>query len=150
MSINKVMLIGELTKDVVYKYAKTTIALLNLKTTESWVDRESGENKQAHQFHRVVIFGSLADECQKKQIREGSKIYVEGMLSHRSYDDVKTGVKKYITEVKLSGFRSALQLLDSKGEAKAELEIGEIDEPKPHEAIIPVELDKEFDDDIPF
>ena len=47
MSINKVMLIGELTKDVVYKYAKTTIALLNLKTTESWVDRESGETKQA-------------------------------------------------------------------------------------------------------
>ena len=150
MSINKVMLIGELTKDVVYKYAKTTIALLNLKTTESWVDRESGENKQAHQFHRVVIFGSLADECQKQQIREGSKLYVEGMLSHRSYDDVKTGVKKYITEVKLSGFRSALELLDSKGEMTGEREIGDIDEPTPAQQTITPVGKEEFEDDIPF
>ena len=149
MSINKVILIGNLTKDVEYKYAKTTIALLNLATNENWTDKQTGEKKSKAEYHRIVIFGVLADICQKLQIRKGSKLYIEGQLTHRDYED-NAGVKKYVTEVKLSGFRSALELLDSKGEMSGERIIGEIDEPKPHETITPVELDKEFDDDIPF
>ena len=149
MSINKVILIGNLTKDVEYKHAKTTIALLNLATNENWTDKQTGEKKSKAEYHRVVIFGKLADICQKLQIRKGSKLYIEGQLTHRSYED-NTGQKKYVTEVKLSGFNSTLQLLDSKGEAKGEMEIGELGEPKPHEVITPVAMDEEFDDDIPF
>ena len=149
MSINKVILIGNLTKDVEYKHAKTTIALLNLATNENWTDKQTGEKKSKAEYHRIVIFGVLADICQKLQIRKGSKLYLEGQLTHRDYL-TETGQKKYVTEVKLSGFNSTLQLLDSKGEAKAEMEIGELGEPKPHEVITPVELDEEFDDDIPF
>ena len=149
MSINKVILIGNLTKDVEYKHASTPIALLNLATNENWTDKQTGEKKSKAEYHRVVIFGVLADICQKLQIRKGSKLYIEGQLTHRSYED-NTGQKKYVTEVKLSGFNSTLQLLDSKGEAKGEMEIGELREPKPHEVITPVAMDEEFDDDIPF
>ncbi len=84
-----------------------------------------------------------------RQLRKGSKLYVEGQLTHRSYED-NTGQKKYVTEVKLSGFNSALQLLDTKGEAKGEMEIGDLGEPKPsQQPIAPVASDG-FEDDIPF
>ena len=147
--VNKVILVGNLTKDVEYKHASTTIALLNLATNESWTDKQTGEKKSKAEYHRIVIFGVLADICQKLQIRKGSKLYVEGQLTHRSYED-NTGQKKYVTEVKLSGFNSALQLLDSKGEANGEMEIGNLGEPKPsQQPIEPVENDG-FEDDIPF
>ena len=105
--VNKVILVGNLTKDVEYKHASTTIALLNLATNEYWTDKQTGEKKSKAEYHRVVIFGVLADVCQKLQLRKGSKLYVEGQLTHRSYE--QNGQKKYITEVKLSGFNSALQ-----------------------------------------
>ena len=147
--VNKVILVGNLTKDVEYKHAKTTIALLNLATNESWTDKQTGEKKSKAEYHRVVVFGVLADICQKLQIRKGSKLYIEGQLTHRDYLD-KTGQKKYVTEVKLSGFNSALQLLDSKGEPKGEPEFGGYDEPRPTlEPITPVANDG-FEDDIPF
>ena len=141
--INKVILVGNLTKDVEYKHAKTTIALLNLATNESWTDKSTGEKKTKAEFHRVVVFDKLADICQKLQIRKGSKMYIEGQLTHRDY-------LKYVTEVKLSGFNSALQLLDSKGEPRGEPQHGAHDEPKPSQQPITPVVDDGFDDDIPF
>jgi single-strand DNA-binding protein len=149
--VNKVILVGNLTKDVEYKHASTTIALLNLATNESWTDKQTGEKKSKAEYHRVVIFGVLADVCQKLQLRKGSKLYVEGQLTHRSYE--QNGQKKYITEVKLSGFNSALQLLDTKGEAKEEMEIGDLGEPKPSQQPITLVASDGFEndmDDIPF
>ena len=149
--VNKVILVGNLTKDVEYKHASTTIALLNLATNESWTDKQTGEKKSKAEYHRVVIFGVLADVCQKLQLRKGSKLYVEGQLTHRSYE--QNGQKKYITEVKLSGFNSVLQLLDTKGEAQANEESADISKPETfQEPITPVDSDGfENDmDDIPF
>ena len=149
--VNKVILVGNLTKDVEYKHASTTIALLNLATNESWTDKQTGEKKSKAEYHRIVIFGVLADVCQKLQLRKGSKLYVEGQLTHRSYE--QNGQKKYITEVKLSGFNSVLQLLDTKGEAQANEESADISKPETfQEPITPVSSDGfENDmDDIPF
>jgi len=149
--VNKVILVGNLTKDVEYKHASTTIALLNLATNESWTDKQTGEKKSKAEYHRIVIFGVLADVCQKLQLRKGSKLYVEGQLTHRSYE--QNGQKKYITEVKLSGFNSVLQLLDTKGEAQADVESADISKPETfQEPITPVSSDGfENDmDDIPF
>ena len=146
--VNKVILVGNLTKDVEYKHASTTIALLNLATNESWTDKQTGEKKSKAEFHRIVIFGVLADVCQKLQLRKGSKLYVEGQLTHRSYE--QNGQKKYVTEVKLSGFNSALQLLDTKGEAKGEMETGNLGEPKPSQQPIEPVANDGFEDDIPF
>ena len=146
--VNKVILVGNLTRDIEYKHASTTIALLNLATNESWTDKQTGEKKSKAEFHRVVIFGVLADICQKLQLRKGSKLYVEGQLTHRSYE--QNGQKKYVTEVKLSGFNSALQLLDTKSEAKGEMEIGNLGEPKPSQQPIEPVASDEFEDDIPF
>ena len=147
--VNKVILIGNLTKDVEYKEGSTAIALLNLATNETWRDKQTGEKKSKAEFHRIVIFGKLAEVCQKLQIGKGSKLFIEGQLTHRSYE-TPSGEKKYITEVKLSGFNSSLQLLDSKGDARGEVEIGGIEEPRPQETITPVQRDEEFDDEIPF
>ena len=146
--VNKVILVGNLTRDIEYKHASTTIALLYLATNESWTDKQTGEKKSKAEFHRIVIFGVLADVCQKLQLRKGSKLYVEGQLTHRSYE--QNGQKKYVTEVKLSGFNSALQLLDTKGEAKGEMEIGNLGEPKPSQQPIEPVANDGFEDDIPF
>ena len=86
--VNKVILVGNLTRDIEYKHASTTIALLNLATNESWTDKQTGEKKSKAEFHRIVIFGVLADVCQKLQLRKGSKLYVEGQLTHRSYEQL--------------------------------------------------------------
>ena len=158
MSINKVILVGHLTKEPDYKIAESngnTVAIFTLATNENWTDKQTGEKKSDSQFHRVVVFGKLAEICQKLHLDTGSQLYVEGQLIHRSYVD-NQGVTKYITEVKLSGFNSALQSLDRKGEMLGEREIGERDEPKPtnldvapEKKITPV-AKEEFEDDIPF
>jgi len=152
MSINKVILVGHLTKQPDYKIAQSsgkTVAIFTLATNEHWTDKLTGEKKSASQFHRVVVFEKLAEICQNLHLDTGSHLYVEGQLTHRSYVD-KAGVTKYITEVKLSGFNSALQSLDRKGEMLGEREIGEIDEPKPSQQPITPVGKEEFDDDIPF
>ena len=148
--INKVILVGNLTRDPQYKSTSRgeTVALLNLATNEHWTDKETGEKKSKAEFHRITVFGKLADVCRQLNLGTASMLYIEGQLTHRSYE--QNGETKYITEVKLSGFKSAIQLLDRKGEPKGEVEIGEVFEPKPSEIIQPVELDEDFEDDIPF
>ena len=74
--VNKVILVGNLTKDVEYKHASTTIALLNLATNESWTDKQTGEKKTKAEFHRVVIFGVLADVCRVSTQRTGDRTCV--------------------------------------------------------------------------
>ena len=149
--INKVILVGNLTTDPQFKSTAKgeTVALLNLATNEHWTDKQTGEKKSKAEFHRIVVFGKLADVCRQLNLGTASMLYVEGQLTHRDYLD-KNGEKKYITEVKLSGFKSAIQLLDRKGEMLGEREIGEIDEPKPSQQPITHVGKEEFDDDIPF
>ena len=149
--INKVILVGNLTKPPEIKPTSKggVVALLNLATNESWTDKSTGEKVERSEYHRVTCFNKVAEIVQKLSLGTGSKLYVEGQLTHRDYVD-KTGIKKYITEVKLSGFNSALQSLDRKGEMLGEREIGEIDEPKPSQQTITPVGKEEFEDDIPF
>ena len=98
------------------------------------------------EWHRVVIFGRLADIAQK-YLHKGSKVYIEGQLRTRSWD--QNGEKRYTTEVVLSGFSSVLQMLNKvTGEPQGEPETGDL-EVAPEKKITPVG-EEEFEDDIPF
>ena len=145
--INKVILVGNLGREPEVKFSSDGKAIANLAvaTSESWTDKTTGQKQEKTEWHRVVIFGRLADIAQK-YLHKGSKVYIEGQLRTRSWD--QNGEKKYTTEVVLSGFNSALQMLNKvTGEPQCEPEIGDLDVAP--EKIQPVPAD-EFDDDIPF
>tara|TARA_B110000495_G_scaffold104498_1_gene90284 strand:- start:133 stop:576 length:444 start_codon:yes stop_codon:yes gene_type:complete len=146
--INKVILVGNLTKPAEIKNTSSggVVALLNLATNESWVDKTSGEKKSKAEYHRITIFNRLAEIVQKLDLDTGTQLYIEGQLTHRDYLD-KTGQKKYVTEVKLGGFGSELKILSKKANTQAQAPAQQIaDAPA---SITPVATE-EFDDDIPF
>ena len=144
--INKVILVGNLTKPAEIKNTSSggVVALLNLATNESWVDKTSGEKKSKAEYHRITIFNRLAEVVQKLDLDTGTQLYIEGQLTHRDYLD-KTGQKKYVTEVKLGGFGSELKILSKKANTQAPAQ-QIADAPA---SITPVATE-EFDDDIPF
>lgn len=118
-SVNKVILIGNLGKDPEVRSLSNggKVANLSVATSESWRDKASGEKKEKTEWHRVVIFGALADIAEK-YLKKGSKVYLAGSLQTRKWTD-QSGAEKYSTEVVLQGFNSELVMLDGKGgEAK--------------------------------
>lgn len=99
MDLNKVMLIGRLTRDPEIKKIPSgeSVATFGLATGRQWTDRQSGEKKSQTEFHNVVAWRRLA-EIVGQYLRKGSQVYIEGRLQTRSWDD-PSGVKKYRTEV---------------------------------------------------
>ncbi|MBM3515786.1 MAG: single-stranded DNA-binding protein [Alphaproteobacteria bacterium] len=114
-SVNKVILIGNLGKDPEVRTMQNgnKVANLSLATSESWRDKASGERKEKTEWHRVVIFGRLA-EIAEQYLKKGSKVYVCGQLQTRKWQD-KDGQDKYSTEIVLQGFNSELTMLDGRG-----------------------------------
>jgi len=114
-SVNKVILIGNLGKDPEVRTMQNggKVANFSLATSESWKDKSTGEKKEKTEWHRVVIFGQLADIAERF-LKKGSKVYVCGSLQTRKWTD-QAGVEKYSTEVVLQGFNSELTMLDGKG-----------------------------------
>ncbi|TVQ12601.1 MAG: single-stranded DNA-binding protein [Balneolaceae bacterium] len=111
-SLNKVMIIGHLgaDPDVRYSQNNTAIATLSVATNERYKD-QNGDWQESTEWHRIVAFGRIAEVCQE-YVKKGSKIYVEGSLQTRSWED-KDGVKKYTTEIKAR----TLFMLDGKGDS---------------------------------
>jgi len=97
--VNKVILIGNLGRDPEIRYTRdgTTVANLNLATSDSWNDAQ-GQRQERTEWHRVVAFGKLA-EITKEYLSKGRQIYIEGRLQTRSWED-KEGNKRYTTEIK--------------------------------------------------
>jgi single-strand DNA-binding protein len=97
--VNKVILIGNLGADPEVRYTGdgTAVANFSLATAESWKDRTSGERQEKTEWHRVVLWRQLA-ELAKEYLKKGSKVYIEGKLQTRSWDD-QSGQKRYTTEV---------------------------------------------------
>src|SRR5690242_2701293 len=112
-SVNKVILVGNLGRDPEIRSTQdgTRVATLNLATSETWRDRASGERKERTEWHRVAIFNDRLVELAEKYLRKGSKIYVEGQLQTRKWQD-QQGQDRYSTEVVLSRFRGELTMLD--------------------------------------
>jgi len=144
--INKVILIGNLGAKPELKYSSTGIGIANLSvaTSESWTDKSTGQKQEKTEWHRVGVFGKLA-EVITKYCDKGSKVYVEGKLQTRKYQD-KSGADRYTTEIVVSGFNGVIQMLDSvKGNTDNSNQITPSATP-----IEPVALDSEFSDVIPF
>ncbi|PPI88584.1 ssDNA-binding protein [Candidatus Pantoea edessiphila] len=97
--INKVILIGNLGQDPEVRYMTNGSAVANftLATSENWRDKNTGENKESTEWHRVVIFGKLA-EIANEYLRKGSQVYIEGQLRTRKWQD-QNGQERYTTEV---------------------------------------------------
>ena len=111
--INKVILVGNLGRDPETRAMQSggSVANLSVATAERWKDRD-GNRQERTEWHRVVVFGTLADVA-SKYLRKGSKVYLEGKLQTRKWQD-QSGQDRYATEVVLSGFGSALKILDGK------------------------------------
>ena len=116
-SVNKVILIGNLGRDPEVRHAQdgTKIVNLNLATSESWKDRNSGDRKEKTEWHRVVIFNEQLCRIAEQYLKKGSKVYLEGQLQTRKWQD-QSGQDKYTTEVVLQNFNSQLTMLDRAGD----------------------------------
>ena len=114
-SINKVILIGNLGADpeIRHTQAGKPIANLRIATTETWRDKNSGERKENTQWHTVVIFSEGLCKVAEQYLRKGSKIYLEGQLQTRKWQD-RDGNDRYSTEVVLQNFGGTLVMLDGK------------------------------------
>jgi single-strand DNA-binding protein len=112
--VNKVILLGNLGQDPEVRYAANgnAITTLSVATSETWKDKNSGEQQEKSEWHRVVIFGKLA-EVAGQYLRKGSKAYFEGKLATRKWQD-QSGNDRYSTEIVVDGFGGVLQMLDSK------------------------------------
>lgn len=112
-SVNKVILVGKLGADPEIRRTQsgTPIANLNVATSESWRDRNSGERKEKTEWHRVVIFNEGLCKVAEQYLKKGASVYIEGALTTRKWQD-QSGQDKYSTEVVLNGFNSTLTMLD--------------------------------------
>lgn len=112
-SINKVLLIGNLGADPELRRLNSGKPVVNLRiaTSESWRDKDSGERREKTEWHSVVIFNEGLCGVAEKYLRKGSKIYLEGQLQTRKWQD-QSGNDRYSTEIVLQGFGGSLVMLD--------------------------------------
>jgi len=114
-SVNKVILLGNVGRDPEIRATQSgsRIANLSVATSESWKDKATGERKENTQWHRVVIFNDALVGIIERYVKKGSKLYVEGQLETRKWQD-KEGKDQYSTEVVLRQYGGTLTLLDSR------------------------------------
>ncbi len=115
-SVNKVILVGNLGRDPESRSFQNGGKVVNLRiaTSESWKDRNSGEKKEKTEWHSVAIFNEGLANVAERFLRKGSKVYIEGQLQTRKWQD-QQGQDRYSTEVVLQGFNSVLTMLDGPG-----------------------------------
>ena len=114
-SVNRVTLVGNLARDPEVRSTQQGNELVNLTvvTNETWRDRKSGERKERAEFHRVVVFNEHLVKVCKDYLQKGRKVYVEGQLQTRKWQD-QSGQDRYSTEVVLGRYRGDIQILDSR------------------------------------
>ncbi len=149
--INKVILIGNLGNDPDIRYTASGAAVANisLATAETWRDKDSGEQQERTEWHRIVFFGRLA-EIVGEYLKKGSQIYVEGRLQTRKWQD-KEGNDRYTTEI----VANEMQMLGGRSGGSANYESAQPSNSAPQPAPAPEPVSSgsttdDFDDDIPF
>jgi len=145
--INKVILVGNLGRDPETRYTPEGAAVTNLAlaTSESWKDKQSGEMQERTEWHRVVIYGRLA-EIASEYLKKGAKVYIEGKLRTSKWQDKATGVDKYSTDI----IASEMQMLDSKGGNGGGYSAPAAQQPARSNDAPEMGVSDSFDDDIPF
>ncbi|MES2997780.1 MAG: single-stranded DNA-binding protein [Pseudomonadota bacterium] len=150
--INKVILIGNLGADPEIRHMPNgaAVATISIATSETWKDKQTGEQHDRTEWHRVVLFQRLA-EIAGEYLKKGSKVYIEGRLQTRKWQDKTTGQDRYTTEI----VTNDLQMLDSRGATQSESPFPQNNafqstQQPTREANKMVEMAETFDDDIPF
>jgi single-strand DNA-binding protein len=112
--INKVILVGNLGQDPEIRYTADgrPIANFSIATSESWKDKNSGEKREKTEWHRVVVFGKLAEIC-GEYLSKGRQVYIEGKLQTRKWQG-QDGQDRYTTEVVIDGFTGTMQMLGTR------------------------------------
>ena len=112
-SVNKVIIVGNLGRDPESKSFQNGGKVVNLRiaTSESWKDKNTGERKEQTEWHSVAIFNEALGGVAERYLRKGSKVYIEGQLKTRKWQDAQ-GQDRYSTEVVLQGFNGVLTMLD--------------------------------------
>jgi len=158
--VNKVILVGNLGQDPEVRYLPSggAVANITLATSESWRDKATGEQKEQTEWHRVVLFGKLA-EVAGEYLRKGSQVYIEGQLRTRKWTD-QSGTEKYTTEV-LVNVGGVMQMLGGRQAGGATAGTGQQQsgnqpgsgQPSQQKRSAPAQHSEppmDFDDDIPF
>jgi single-strand DNA-binding protein len=154
-SVNKVILVGNLGRDPEIRTLNSgdKVANLSVATSETWRDRTSGERRERTEWHRVVIFNDNLVKVAENYLRKGSKVYVEGALQTRKFQD-QSGQEKYTTEVVLQKFRGELTMLDGRGEGGGASEGGDFggysSGPRQQASGPKESFSADLDDEIPF
>ncbi|RDI48709.1 single-stranded DNA-binding protein [Aquicella lusitana] len=145
-SVNKVILIGNLGRDPEIRYTPSGLAVANITiaTSEVWKDKQSGENQERTEWHRIVLYQRLA-EIVGEYLRKGSKVFIEGRLQTRKWQDKNTGQDRYTTEI----VADSLQMLDSKGGNMGDTP-SSYEKPAAALAAEAAPALENFDDDVPF
>ncbi|MEO9298738.1 single-stranded DNA-binding protein [Devosia alba] len=117
-SVNKVILVGNLGADPEVRNLPSGGKVVNLSiaTSENWKDKNTGERREKTEWHRVVIFSEGLARVAESYLKKGSKVYIEGQLQTRKWQD-QSGADKYSTEIVLQGFNSNMTLLDGRGDS---------------------------------
>lgn len=143
--VNKVILVGTCGQDPDARFLPNgnAVTTLSLATSEKWTDKQSGQPVEKTEWHRVALFGKVA-EIAAQYLRKGSQVYIEGKLQTREWE--KDGVKRYTTEI-IVDMRGAIQLLDKKPEGQqAPRQQAQRPAPQQSQQAAP----PDYDDDIPF
>jgi single-strand DNA-binding protein len=154
-SVNKVILIGNLGADPEVRQFQNGGQVCNLRvaTTENWKDKNTGEKKEATQWHSVAIFSEGLVRVAQSYLKKGSKVYIEGRLETRKWQD-QSGADRYTTEVVLRGYDASLVMLDGRGEGMGSGGRMADDRgmaPAPRQMSGPAQnFSQSLDDDIPF
>lgn len=145
--VNKVILIGNLGADPETRHMPSGSAVTNLRlaTSEEWKDKETGERKERTEWHSVAIFGKLA-EIAGQYLCKGAKVYIEGSLRTRKWQDKTTGADRYTTEI----IATEMQMLDRAGDGARGDRVSDWDAPATDSAQRVREPVDDLDDDIPF
>ena len=163
--VNKVIIVGNLGKDPEVRFMPNggAVANITVATSDTWKDKQTGEQKEKTEWHRVVMFGKLA-EIAGEYLKKGSKVYLEGSLQTRKWTN-QQGQDQYTTEIVLQGFNGVMQMLDGKssgqsgfqgqqqgGYAQQGQQQGGFSQQGQQQApkVNPQEPSIDFDDDIPF
>ncbi|MDF2155618.1 single-stranded DNA-binding protein [Vibrio sp. CAU 1672] len=117
--INKVILVGNLGNDPEIRYMPNggAVANITIATSDSWRDKATGEQREKTEWHRVALFGKLA-EVAGEYLRKGSQVYIEGQLQTRKWQD-QNGQDRYTTEVVVQGFNGVMQMLGGRAQGGA-------------------------------
>lgn len=117
-SVNKVILVGNLGKDPESRNMPSGSLIVNLTvaTSEKWKDKQSGEQRERTEWHRVVIFNEHLAKIADQYLKKGSKVFLEGQLQTRKWTD-QSGVERYTTEVVMTAFKGDIVMLSSSGES---------------------------------